>query len=154
MMKPTMRAGWRTGGLLVMLPAWTTTGCDKQSSSQVQVPAEAKPAAPGSVEPAAKPTTPAPASTDQAPQTASQPAASAAEIKAQVEARLAAADALDGTVDQVVTRCANCRLAMDGSREHTAEFEGYTLLFCTSFCRDRFLKDPQALILALPLEKK
>jgi hypothetical protein len=74
-----------------------------------------------------------------------------AEAMDEVKAKLAAADALDGTEDKVVVRCASCRLGMDGSKEHTVTVSGYTLYFCTDACKDRFAEDVTKSILALEI---
>ena len=75
----------------------------------------------------------------------------AAEMQADVEARLAQADALDGAVDKVVSKCPACRLAMDGKSEHALEVAGYTLHFCSDQCKDKFAKDPTKEVLALKI---
>jgi len=56
----------------------------------------------------------------------------------QMRAKLADADAADGTTDKVVSQCAGCSLRMDGSDEHTLTAHGYPLHFCSADCRDRF----------------
>jgi YHS domain-containing protein len=66
-----------------------------------------------------------------------------------VESQLAAADALDGEVDKVVTRCASCKLSMDGSPEYSLEVAGYKMLFCAEGCKKRFEEDPEASVLAM-----
>jgi YHS domain-containing protein len=75
----------------------------------------------------------------------------AAELQADVEARLAKADALDGTVDKVVSKCPACRLAMDGKSEHALEVAGYTLHFCSDQCKAKFAQDPTKEVLALKI---
>jgi YHS domain-containing protein len=64
-----------------------------------------------------------------------------ADLEADVLAKLAAADALDGKTDKIVTRCPSCALKMDGSSEHTLVAHGYTLYFCTDACKERFEAD-------------
>jgi hypothetical protein len=56
--------------------------------------------------------------------------------------KLAAADELDGSKDHLISKCAGCALAMDGSPNHTVKLAESTLQFCSAFCRDEFAKDP------------
>ncbi|MFC2173981.1 hypothetical protein ACFLU6_15365 [Acidobacteriota bacterium] len=70
---------------------------------------------------------------------------------AEVRAKLAKADLVDGTADKVVTKCGACALNMEGSHEHTASVSGYTLQFCSAHCKDSFTKDVNKSILALNL---
>jgi YHS domain-containing protein len=78
--------------------------------------------------------------------------ASAPEVAVQVsdDARLAAADAADGATDHVVSKCATCRLGMDGVPAHTVSYAGYELHFCSAECKEAFEKDPGAVIRNLP----
>ena len=80
----------------------------------------------------------------------SEPASTPEQI-AEVKARLASADALDGTVDQIVTRCATCKLGMDGSAKHELKAHGYTMRFCSGGCSKSFGKSLDASILALEI---
>ena len=66
-----------------------------------------------------------------------------------VAVQLALADEFDGVVDNVVSRCPSCGLAMDGSAEHAMQFAGYELRFCSAGCLESFGADPEAGILAL-----
>jgi YHS domain-containing protein len=68
---------------------------------------------------------------------------------AQVHAILAKADALDGTEDHIVHKCAGCNLNMEGSSEHIHTYAGYELYHCSEGCKAEFLKDPKIKILAL-----
>jgi hypothetical protein len=52
------------------------------------------------------------------------------DARAEVEAKLAAADKLDGATDKVVHRCPACKLGMDGSEKYALRTAGYTLHFC------------------------
>ena len=61
-------------------------------------------------------------------------------------ARLRAADGVDGTTDRVVSKCAVCKLAMDGTTEHSSRFEGYELHFCSPECKETFDHDPHAVL--------
>lgn len=79
-------------------------------------------------------------------------AAMTTEVRAEVERKLAKADALDGTTDRVVSKCLMCALRMDGSDEHTAELAGYTLHFCSESCKTYFEADPVAKVLAVQIE--
>jgi hypothetical protein len=53
-------------------------------------------------------------------------------------AMLAKADAADGKVDKVVSKCLTCRLAMEGSPEHSLNYGGYVLHFCSEECKKAF----------------
>ena len=72
---------------------------------------------------------------------------------AAVEAKLAAADAFDGTTDKIVSKCPGCALAMDGKSEHALEVSGYKLYFCAEECKAKFEKDANKAILALKIPK-
>ena len=89
---------------------------------------------------------------------AAAPAAGAASGAPSQEALvlLAKADAADGTVDKVVTKCVVCMLGMDGSAEHSASYGGYQLHFCSEDCKESFTKNPEQSLLALkfPEEKQ
>ncbi len=67
----------------------------------------------------------------------------------QVADRLAMADAVDGTVDKIVSRCGMCALGMDGRSEHSATVSEYTLHFCSEHCLESFQKDTTKNILAM-----
>lgn len=56
-------------------------------------------------------------------------------------AGLASADAMDGTADHVVSKCAGCKLMMDGKEEHSVAVGDYTLHLCSTTCRDHFVGD-------------
>jgi YHS domain-containing protein len=77
----------------------------------------------------------------------------AAEMQADVDARLAKADAFDGTVDKVVSKCPACGLAMDGKSENALEVSGYKLHFCTNLCKEGYEKDPAKAVLAMKIPK-
>lgn len=68
---------------------------------------------------------------------------------AQVEAKLHAADAHDGTTDQTIGDCLMCGLRMSGKPEIASVHHGYTLHFCSTACKDHFKKAPDASIAAL-----
>lgn len=82
------------------------------------------------------------------------PQKSEAEIKAEVEAKLAKADEQDGKVDKIVSNCANCGLRMSGSAEQKLDTHGYTMHFCREGCKKKFEKDPDKAILALRIPEK
>ncbi|MGD2107840.1 MAG: hypothetical protein PVI86_00480 [Phycisphaerae bacterium] len=69
--------------------------------------------------------------------------------QAAVRAMLAKADALDGTEDKIVTRCASCRLNMDGKPEHSLKALDYTMYFCSEHCAQQFGQDLTGSILAM-----
>lgn len=77
-----------------------------------------------------------------------------ADTKAAVEAKLAAADALDGNVDKVVSKCPSCGLIMDGTSEQALQTSGYTLHFCSEDCKTRFDEDATKAILALNIPEE
>ena len=66
-----------------------------------------------------------------------------------LEARLARADAADGQTDQVVQRCAACKLGMQGSADHAVQFGGYEWHFCSEGCAHEFEANPEEVVLAL-----
>jgi hypothetical protein len=74
------------------------------------------------------------------PAVAAQPAADTA-IPAELEAKLAKADQLDGEADKVIKRCASCSFSMDGSSEHTLKAMDYTMYFCTEACANKFAEN-------------
>jgi hypothetical protein len=88
-----------------------------------------KPATPPAPPQAAAAPAPAPA-----PEAAATPVAGAPD-EAALQAILASADAVDGTVDKVVSKCPGCRLGMDGHAEHSLLAHGYTLHFCSDTCK-------------------
>ncbi len=60
--------------------------------------------------------------------------------------QLAAADAFDGNIDQVVSRCASCSLNMAGQASHALTLDGYLMRFCTGGCKDLFAGDPDKIL--------
>ena len=70
-----------------------------------------------------------------------------------IEAKLAAADAFDGTTDKIVSKCPGCALSMDGKAEHMLEVSGYKLYFCAEECKTKFEKEANKAILALKIPK-
>lgn len=63
--------------------------------------------------------------------------------------QLAAADALDGEVDHVVSKCAGCALGMDGKSENSLQLAGYTLHLCSPSCKERFEPEAEKKLLAM-----
>lgn len=82
-----------------------------------------------------------------APSTSSTAAPTAGSVDAATV--LARADAADGTSDHVVSRCAVCSLAMDGSPAHASSLEGYTLHFCSAECKETFDRAPATVLARL-----
>jgi hypothetical protein len=62
---------------------------------------------------------------------------------------LAKADALDGTTDQIVSKCPGCAFAMDGKPENQIEVDGYTMQFCLEECKVAFEENLEAALAAL-----
>lgn len=62
---------------------------------------------------------------------------------------LAKADAADGKVDKVVSKCVTCMLGMEGLPENAVTYGEYTLYFCSQTCKENFLKDREKALLAL-----
>jgi YHS domain-containing protein len=60
---------------------------------------------------------------------------------AEVEAKLAKADAYDGTTDKILSKCLTCGLGMAGKSDFSYMHHGYTLHFCSVECRTVFAKD-------------
>lgn len=77
------------------------------------------------------------------------PSAAAPGDPVAIEAKLAKADAFDGKVDKVVTKCLGCGLGMDGSKELAATTAGYTLYLCSAHCKADFEKDPSKAVIAM-----
>jgi hypothetical protein len=79
----------------------------------------------------------------------------AADNSAALQAALAKADAADGTVDKVISKCVTCRLTMDGKPEHSVAYGEYTVQLCSPECEKTFANDPEKALLALkfPEEK-
>jgi len=61
---------------------------------------------------------------------------------------LAKADAADGTVDKVVSKCLVCVLEMEGKPEHSTAYGEYTLHLCSAYCKESFTKEPEKTLLA------
>lgn len=73
-------------------------------------------------------------------------------ITAEVLAKLAKADAMDGNVDQVVHLCAGCNLGMNGKADFPLVVGSYTMHFCKKACVEAFRPDPAKEILALRIK--
>lgn len=120
----------------VLAAATVLVGCGRMSTPKTTD------AAPAAARPEAKSTT---ATAD------SMAAAPTAADAAAVEAILAKADAADGTVDKIVSKCAGCGLGMAGLPEHSADCHGYTLHLCSAHCKESYEKNGDAMITALPI---
>jgi len=79
--------------------------------------------------------------------------ATAVEVPANVVAKLAKADALDGKTDHVVSKCGMCNLRMPGSDAHTTTVGDYELHFCSDHCKESFDKDPNKAVLAFTIDE-
>lgn len=64
-------------------------------------------------------------------------------------AMLAKADAADGKVDKVVSKCVTCRLGMEGSPEHSVSYGEYAVHLCSEECKKTFSEDPEKALKAL-----
>lgn len=73
----------------------------------------------------------------------------AADKLQEVTAKLAKADAYDGTTDKIVSKCGNCGLGIEGSSSHALEVAGYKMHFCSQDCREHFAEDAVKAVLAL-----
>ncbi len=73
-----------------------------------------------------------------------------ASVKAKL-AKLAMVDKFDGKTDKIVSKCASCALGMDGKSEHALGVSGYTLHFCSEYCKTRFEQNTTKAILALQI---
>ena len=62
---------------------------------------------------------------------------------------LASADNADGTEDKVVSKCAGCKLGMDGSADYALTVEGYEMHFCGADCKSHFADDTKTAVMAL-----
>lgn len=59
----------------------------------------------------------------------------------EIDAKLVAADKMDGAEDKVVHKCAGCALHMDGKPEFALPVGAYQMHFCSDKCLDRYKKD-------------
>jgi YHS domain-containing protein len=78
----------------------------------------------------------------------------AAKPSAAALAALAKADAADGKVDKVVSKCLTCMLGMEGKPENATAYGEFTLHFCSKTCKEAFLSDPEKVALALKFPEK
>jgi len=79
--------------------------------------------------------------------------AKAADLPAEVTAKLAKADALDGATDHVVSKCGMCNLRMPGSDAHKTMIGDYELHFCSDHCKESFDKDANKAVLAFKIDE-
>lgn len=73
----------------------------------------------------------------------------AVKINAHTTACLAYGDQLDGVVDNVVSKCPACSMAMSGSPEHKAMVGDYEIHSCTADCSAAVEKDPNKVFAAV-----
>ena len=85
------------------------------------------------------------------PQSGSEASAPSAPPSEEALVILAGADAVDGTEDQVVSKCLTCSLGMDGSSAHASKFGPYELRLCSAACKKSFDADPEQAVLATPV---
>ena len=121
---------WRTCGLIVAVILMCVAGCGKEEPTKTET--VAKPETVAETETAAE------GLTGLVEETV---AAGKAELTAQLTAKLAEADELDGKTDKVIEKCPGCGLKMDGKSEHALEVSGYKLHFCGASCQQEFAKD-------------
>jgi YHS domain-containing protein len=62
---------------------------------------------------------------------------------------LAKADASDGSVDKVVSKCVTCRLGMEGKPEYSVSYGGYAVHLCSAECKKTFSEDPEKALQSL-----
>ena len=80
------------------------------------------------------------------------PEAKKTPITPEIMAKLAKADAKDGTVDKIVHKCAGCSLGMDGKAEHSIKVEDYTMHLCSPDCLARYQMDAGKELSALQIK--
>lgn len=87
------------------------------------------------------------ASTDQATATVetAEPA-TAGDASAELVAKLALADEVDGASDHQIGKCYVCGLGMDGKPEFAVEVEGYKAHLCSDYCREHFANNWQSVV--------
>lgn len=73
------------------------------------------------------------------------------EVTPELRAVLERADAVDGEVDGVVSKCPGCDLAMAGKSKYSMQVGEHEVHFCSERCRHEFEDDPAASFLALEL---
>ncbi len=62
---------------------------------------------------------------------------------------LAKADASDGKVDKIISKCVTCRLRMEGKPEYSVTYGGYAVQLCSEECKKAFSEDPEKALQAL-----
>lgn len=129
---------WRACGLIVAIVLLTVAGCGKEEPAKPETVAKPETAAKAEDEVKTEAETAAEGLTGLAKDTV---AAGKAELTAQLTAKLAEADKLDGKTDKVIEKCPGCGLKMDGKSEHAFKVEGYTIHFCETACMEEFTKD-------------
>jgi hypothetical protein len=67
---------------------------------------------------------------------------------------MAKADAVDGTVDHVISKCVICNLGMEGRQEHSAKYGEYSVRLCSQGCNEAFSRDPEKALSRLSFPKR
>jgi YHS domain-containing protein len=129
---------WRACGLVVAVVLLSVAGCSKEESAKTETAPKAEAAAEKETEAVAETETTAEGLAGMAKDAV---AAGKAELSAQLTAKLAEADKLDGKTDKVIEKCPGCGLKMDGKSEHALEVSGYTMHFCSDTCQKEFAKN-------------
>jgi hypothetical protein len=121
-------------GMLVLLAATLVLGCGRSEQ-------------PGTEEQGAQTADP------QGGQAAEKPAGDTA-VQAGLNMILAKADAVDGTEDKVVSRCAGCSLGMSGSEQHALKVGEYEMHFCSDGCKSGFSEDTEKAVMAMKIPEE
>ena len=130
----------RVCGLIAAVVLMCVAGCGKDEAAETTAAAQAE------VETAAAAATEAAAETESAAEglagmVKETVEAGVAELSAELTAKLAEADKLDGKTDKVIEKCPGCALEMAGKSEHAFKVAGYTIYFCGADCQKEFTKD-------------
>ena len=72
---------------------------------------------------------------------------------AAMTAKLALADAVDGTTDKVVHKCAGCSLGMDGKKDMALTVGDYEMHFCQDACLAKFKGSTEKAVTELTIPK-
>ncbi|MBU0617712.1 MAG: hypothetical protein KKI02_08340 [Planctomycetes bacterium] len=129
---------WRACGLVAAMVLISVAGCGKEEPTKPETVAKPETETAVKTEAAAETETAAEGLTGLVEETV---AAGKAELTAQLTAKLAAADELDGNTDKVIEKCPGCGLKMDGKSEHALDVSGYEIHFCGASCQEEFAKD-------------
>jgi hypothetical protein len=88
------------------------------------------------------------------PQPTPGPLVSSVTPSAATLAKLAAADRLDGTEDEVIELCPACGLRMAGKSEFACRIGAYTTHSCTARCSRAVCEDPDAVFAEIEVPEK